>query len=118
MAAADTEPVARRPPGVVVSHATQALQAGRARAAACHRGGQACPPLVTTADRRWLKVTYTDSPQMHVSHESIYRTLFVQSRSGLNKELIGYLRTGRAIRRPKGVRVPDGRMVEGADPTP
>lgn len=56
--------------------------------------------------------------RMQVSHESIYRTLFVQSRSGLNKELIGYLRTGRAIRRPKGVRVPDGRMVEGADPTP
>ena len=28
----------------------------------------------------WLKLTYPDDPEMHVSHESIYRTLFVQSR--------------------------------------
>jgi IS30 family transposase len=44
-----------------------------------------------------------------VSHESIYRTLYVQSRGALNKELTRYLRTGRVIRRPKGVRLPDGR---------
>jgi hypothetical protein len=44
-----------------------------------------------------------------VSHESIYRTLFVQSRGALRKELTAHLRTGRVIRRPKGVRLPDGR---------
>jgi IS30 family transposase len=57
----------------------------------------------------WLKLTYPSSPVMQVSHESIYRTLFVQSRGGLRKELTRYLRTGRVIRRPKGVRLPDGR---------
>jgi IS30 family transposase len=57
----------------------------------------------------WLKSTYPDDPEMHVSHESIYRTLFVQSRGALRKELTAYLRTGRVIRRPKGVRLPDGR---------
>jgi IS30 family transposase len=57
----------------------------------------------------WLKVTYPQSPEMHVSHESIYRTLFVQSRGALRKELTRYLRTGRVIRRPQGVRLPDGR---------
>ena len=57
----------------------------------------------------WLKVSYPNSPEMHVSHESIYRTLFVQSRGALRKELTRYLRTGRVIRRPKGVRLPDGR---------
>ena len=46
---------------------------------------------------------------MQVSHESIYRTLFVQSRGALRKELTAYLRTGRVIRRPQGVRLPDGR---------
>ena len=46
---------------------------------------------------------------MHVSHESIYRTLFVQSRGALRKELTAYLRTGRVIRRAQGVRLPDGR---------
>jgi len=57
----------------------------------------------------WLKMTYPHDPEMQVSHESIYRTLFVQSRGGLRKELTRYLRTGRVIRRPKGVRLPDGR---------
>jgi len=57
----------------------------------------------------WLKMTYPDDSEMQVSHESIYRTLYVQSRGGLRKELTSYLRTGRVIRRPKGVRVPDGR---------
>ena len=46
---------------------------------------------------------------MRVSHETIYRTLFVQSRGALRRELTRYLRTGRVIRRPKGVRMPDGR---------
>jgi IS30 family transposase len=46
---------------------------------------------------------------MPVSHESIYRTLFVQSRGALRQELTKYLRTGRVLRRPKGVRLPDGR---------
>ena len=57
----------------------------------------------------WLKVTYPDDPEMHVSHESIYRTLFVQSRGALRRELTAHLRTGRVIRRPRGVRLPDGR---------
>jgi transposase, IS30 family len=57
----------------------------------------------------WLKISYPNDPEMQVSHESIYRTLFVQSRGALRKELTAYLRTGRVIRRPKGVRLPDGR---------
>ena len=57
----------------------------------------------------WLKLTYPKRPEMQVSHESIYRTLYVQARGALRKELTRYLRTGRVIRRPKGVRLPDGR---------
>jgi IS30 family transposase len=57
----------------------------------------------------WLRLSYPTRPEMQVSHESIYRTLYVQSRGALRKELTGYLRTGRVIRRPKGVRLPDGR---------
>jgi len=37
-----------------------------------------------------------------VSHESIYRSLFVQTRGGLRKELTAHLRTKRATRRPAG----------------
>ena len=57
----------------------------------------------------WLKRTYPDEVAMQISHESIYRTLFVQSRGALKRELTQYLRTGRVLRRPKGVRLPDGR---------
>jgi IS30 family transposase len=43
---------------------------------------------------------FPDDPEMRVSHETIYQSLFVQSRGALRKELTGCLRTGRAIRRP------------------
>jgi IS30 family transposase len=57
----------------------------------------------------WLKATYPNDPEMQVSHETIYRTLFIQSRGALRKELTAHLRTGRVIRRPAGTRLPDGR---------
>jgi IS30 family transposase len=57
----------------------------------------------------WLKIEYPNDPEMQVSHESIYRSLFVQSRGSLRKELTAHLRTKRATRRPAGTREPDGR---------
>jgi IS30 family transposase len=57
----------------------------------------------------WLKVEFPDDGGMQVSHESIYRSLFVQTRGSLRKELTAHLRTKRATRRPAGVRQPDGR---------
>jgi len=50
----------------------------------------------------WLSVTYRDEPEMQVSHETIYLSLFVQSRRALRKELTRYLRRGQASRRPRG----------------
>jgi IS30 family transposase len=47
---------------------------------------------------------------MWVSHETIYRSLFVQARGALKKELIGHLRSKRGIRRPR--HAVDGRMGE------
>jgi IS30 family transposase len=43
---------------------------------------------------------YPDDLQMRVSHETIYKTLFIQARGALRKELTACLRTGRAQRRP------------------
>jgi hypothetical protein len=57
----------------------------------------------------WLQTTYPDEAEMQVSHETIFRTLFIQSRGALRKELTAHLRTGRVIRRPAGTRLPDGR---------
>jgi transposase, IS30 family len=50
---------------------------------------------------RWLADEYPDDPELRVSHETIYLSLFVQGKGSLRKELHRYLRSGRAIRRPK-----------------
>ena len=47
----------------------------------------------------WLKITYPNNENSQVSHETIYRSLFIQTRGVLKKELQQYLRTQRAIRR-------------------
>ncbi len=49
----------------------------------------------------WLAEEYPNDPEMRVSHETIYQSLFVQSRGALRKELHACLRTGRAMRRAK-----------------
>ena len=47
----------------------------------------------------WLKIQYPDDKSMRQSHETIYRSLFIQARGVLKKELIGHLRSKRRIRR-------------------
>jgi IS30 family transposase len=59
----------------------------------------------------WLRRRFPTGTVMHVSPETIYRSLFVQTRGDLRHELTRQLRTGRATRRPKGTRLPDGRGV-------
>jgi IS30 family transposase len=49
----------------------------------------------------WLKRRYPSTQGMQISHETIYRSLFVQARGVLKKELVGHLRTRRMIRRSK-----------------
>jgi transposase, IS30 family len=56
----------------------------------------------------WLAVAYPGDPEMRVSHETIYLSLFVQARGALRKELFRCLRTGRARRRPQGLTVMNG----------
>ncbi len=62
---------------------------------------------------RWLRVAFPADPEMRVSHETIYMSLFVQGRGGLRHELHRALRTGRALRRPKrSVRIGMGMLRE------
>ena len=56
----------------------------------------------------WLRISYPDDPEMRVSHETIYLSLFVQSKGALRQELARYLRRGRARRRPRGLSVNNG----------
>ena len=50
---------------------------------------------------RWLVTTFPDEPALHVSHETIYRTLYVQARGALKRELVAHLRRGQRYRRPR-----------------
>jgi len=65
-------------------------------------------------DRRWatawspeqisnrLKLDFPEDASMRISHEAIYQALYVQSRGALKRELAACLRTGRALRVPRG----------------
>ena len=50
----------------------------------------------------WLKRQFPADQSMQVSHEAIYRSLFIQTRGVLKKELMAHLRTGRQMRQAKG----------------
>ena len=50
---------------------------------------------------RRLRVDYPGQAEMHVSHETIYQSLFVQGRGALRRELARHLRTQRTKRRPR-----------------
>ena len=49
----------------------------------------------------WLKRTYSNDESFQVSHETIYRSLYIQARGALKKELLGHLRRTRVMRRSR-----------------
>ncbi len=49
----------------------------------------------------WLKYTYPDDESFQVSHETIYRSLYIQARGALKKELVAHLRRTRVMRRSR-----------------
>jgi IS30 family transposase len=49
----------------------------------------------------WLKHTYPDDENYQVSHETIYRSLYIQARGALKKELVQHLRRTRVMRRSR-----------------
>jgi IS30 family transposase len=53
----------------------------------------------------WLKTEYPEDERMRVSHETIYRSLFIQARGVLKKELMDHLRTKRRMRRSRHSRI-------------
>lgn len=56
-----------------------------------------------------LIMDFPDDPEMRVSHETIYKELYVQGRGVLRRELAACLRTGRAVRKPRNRRANTGR---------
>ena len=79
-----------------------------------------CRRVVEDLERRWspqqisqrLRDEFPDDETMRVSHETIYKSIYVQGRGALRKELAACLRTGRAQRRPQGRVERRGRIPE------
>jgi IS30 family transposase len=57
-----------------------------------------------------LRLEFPDDPDMRISHETIYQSLFVQARGELRRELAGCLRSGRTRRKPQGTVERRGRI--------
>lgn len=55
-----------------------------------------------------LKIDFPKDPEMRISHEAIYQALYIQGRGALRRELSACLRSGRALRMPRG---PIGRFL-------
>ena len=60
----------------------------------------------------WLKRAYPEDEHYQVSHETIYRSLYVQARGVLKKELIRHLRSKRTMRRPRRAGDKRGQIVD------
>jgi IS30 family transposase len=65
--------------------------------------------------RGWLRMSFPDDPTQWVSAETIYRSLYVQTRGVLKQELTTHLRRGRSMRRSHGrtVQAHHGAIVDG-----
>jgi len=64
----------------------------------------------------WLRRQFPEDAQMRISPETIYRSLFIQARGVLKKELLGHLRSRRMMRRSKHASTegqPRGRIIDG-----
>ena len=81
--------------------AAQENQAGPVPPAPRSRRAQARDNWSPEQISSWLADTYPYNPEMQVSHEAIYQSLFVQGKGALRKELHECLRSGRAMRRAK-----------------
>ncbi len=82
-------------------------RAGRSRRS-CRRTWRCARRSSTISEKRYsaeqiagrLRQEFPDDPEMWVSTETIYQSLYVQSRGALRRELAKCLRTGRVMRRP------------------
>jgi IS30 family transposase len=95
--------VARRPKATKLSSCARLLAAVEAGL------GEGWSPQQISAR---LKRDYPDDPEMRISHETIYLSLYVQSRGELRRQLTAQLRSGRTKRKPQGRAPRRGRIPE------
>jgi transposase, IS30 family len=100
-------------------HAHQRARVKARRPKLCKlRAGRLLDEVSTRLEQLWspqeiaqrLPLDFPDDPEMRVSHETIYQSLFVQGRGELRRELARCLRSGRAVRKRRGTVERRGRL--------
>ena len=99
----EAERRARRPKATKLSSCPRLLEA-------VQKGLERCWSPEQVSAR--LKLQYPDDEEMRISHETIYRSLYVQARGELRRQLTANLRTGRSTRRSRGRVETRGRILE------
>jgi IS30 family transposase len=92
-------------------------QAARPKSAKLAEYPELCQLVEAWLEQDWspqqianrLRMEFPDQPEMWVSHETIYQSLYVQSRGALRKELAAHLRTRRTKRQPRSSATTQGR---------
>jgi IS30 family transposase len=79
----------------------------RLRRVVCELLERRCSPQQISAR---LRLDYPDDPEMRIAPETIYQSLYVQSRGRLRKDLAAYLRSGRGQRKPRRGQTGQGRI--------
>jgi IS30 family transposase len=106
------------------AHRRAAHQSRRPKPTKLGANPELCRRVIADLQRLWspeeiharLRTEFADRPEMWVSHETIYKSIYIQGRGELRRELARCLRSGRARRRPQGrgerrARIPDMVMV-------
>jgi IS30 family transposase len=102
------------------AHRAAAERARRPKEAKLASNPQLCQRVVADLEALWspeqiarrLEAQSPDDPEMRVSHETIYKSLYVQGRGELRRELAACLRTGRAQRKRRGRIETRGRIAD------
>jgi IS30 family transposase len=94
----------------MAAHRRAGERARRPKPTKLAAGPMLCARVITDLEQLWsptqiaakLRVEFPDRPEMWVSHETIYKSIYIQGRGELRRELARCLRAGRAQRRPQG----------------
>jgi IS30 family transposase len=104
----------------IAAHRRAFERARRPKATKLGSNPRLCARVVHELEALWspeqiarrLVADHGDDAEMRVSHETIYKSVYVQGRGELRRELAACLRTGRTSRRPRGRAAPRGRIPD------
>jgi IS30 family transposase len=108
----------------MAAHRRAGERARRPKPSKLAANAELCARVIGDLEQLWsptqictrLRGEFADRPEMWVSHETIYKSIYIQGRGELRRELARCLRSGRAQRRPQGRierrgRIPDMVMI-------